>query len=51
MLYPRLNPYTQIQLLTKLLEQEVGYDEAHELIEKAELERAVLQNCSNVEIR
>lgn len=51
MLYPRLNPYTQIQLLTKLLEQEVGYDEAHSLIEQAELEHAVLERCSNVETR
>lgn len=51
MIYPKLPPYKQIQLLQKLLEQEVGYDKAHELISQSELEYAVLENCSNVEIR
>ena len=51
MIYSNLPPYIQIQLLHKLLEQEVGYDKAHKLIEQSELEYAVLLNCSNIEIR
>lgn len=51
MTYSILPPYIRIQLLQKLLEQELGYDKAHELINQSELEYAVLTNCSNVEIR
>lgn len=51
MIYSNLPPYIRIQLYQKLLEQELGYDKAHELIEQTELEYAVLSNCSNIEIR
>lgn len=47
----KLTPYMQIQLYKKLLEQEVGYDKANELITKAELEYAAILNSSNIEIR
>lgn len=43
-----LTPYTEIQLLRKLLEQEVGYERAQELIERAKYEYTMILNSSKI---
>lgn len=46
-----ITPYMREQLLIKLLEQQCGYDKAHKLIERTELEYAMIMNSSNIEVR
>ena len=46
-----ITPYIREQLLIKLLEQQCGYDKAHKLIERTELEYAMIMNSSNIEVR
>lgn len=43
-----LTPYNKICLLTKLLEEELGYEKAHTLIDRAEQEYATILNCANI---
>ena len=51
MLYSKLTPYMQIQLLHKIIEQDHGYEEANKIIRQAELEYAAIMNSSNIETR
>ena len=51
MINSNLPPYIRIQLYQKLLEQELGYEKAHELINQTELEYAMITNSSNIEVR
>ena len=46
-----ITPYIREQLLIKLLEQQCGYDKAHKLIERTELEYAMIMNSSKIEVR
>ena len=46
-----ITPYMREQLLIKLLEQQCGYDKAHKLIERTELEYAMIMNSSKIEVR
>jgi len=43
-----LTPYNKICLLTKLLEEEMGYEKAHNLIDRAEQEYATILNCAGI---
>lgn len=47
----RIPPEKKLHILTKLLEQEYGYDKAHQLIDRAEIEYAVLETNKVLEKR
>ena len=47
----KINDRIRLQLLTKLLEQELGYEYAHNLIDRAELEYAIIETNKVLERR
>lgn len=46
-----INDRIRLQLITKLLEQEYGYEQAHKLIDRAELEYAIMETNKVLERR